>query len=64
MKYDLNNLPPLKEDQIWRVRLDCGHIIETADFGKREKETGEIFCPLEKLIKPSKIVRLRAVKFQ
>lgn len=64
MKYDLNNLPKLGEDQIYRVTLDCGHVLETVDFSKKEKESSQIFCPAETLIKPAEIVSIRVVKFQ
>ena len=55
----------LKNGQVWQLKLDCGHTIETAGFGTREIKTGQIFCPLESLIQSRTIVSKRkiALKF-
>ena len=54
----------------WRVTLDCGCQIDTADFSPKEEERNEMMCPnigvlkddKHGWIKPSKVVKIRRIK--
>jgi hypothetical protein len=51
----------LRTNEVWKIELDCGHTIETAGFSENEKKSGWLFCPLESLIKPAKILKMAKV---
>ena len=47
--------------EAWELKLDCGHTITTVGFSEKEKNTGQIFCPLENVIKPALVVKMRKI---
>lgn len=50
--------------KIYEITTECGHKIQTAKLTKQEQEEKLTFCPLEKWIKPVKIIRLKKVELK
>jgi len=46
---------------VLELSLECGHKIQTLHLTKSEKETQTTVCPLEQLIKPTRIIAVRRV---
>jgi len=41
---------------VLELHLECGHKIQTLHLTKSEKETQTTICPLEQLVKPTRIM--------